>query len=557
MKDTCHQAHKDGVYAFQHLASLFCDVLQQLHEAVARALPSDGEEAPECTVVNDAAAPVMVLACDVSSLAAAPAVVACFSAFASFSRQQCLETDLIKLFASLKRFGQGAGGGDLLPACKQIVAQLTEDGAGALDAVFPEPVSRVDSREISAAAEEPGRLDDAEERVGDASDDAGGSCGSPLAATPPPALHGASPLLGADSDSFAPLLPTFSLTPQHHPALLSPLALQSSFAYDPYRSQEFTDYRSMEIEPVHGDVDSAFAEVVSGLNSSTAKLVKRAQDRHRLRQAGRAGDDELLDTAEGEDGEAHALAPAAAARAPPSFSHVSEAETLAANKNIVDRLASIESMLTRLTAAGGYSVVGPNSHSGQQNVGGDVRHDVAPGAGTNLLSQNSSGAPLLSDASQHGSAAASQGSEHPAHVADAYLLSPRSYDSTGTPLLSARSNLSDAILLQRPQAERGYSATAAQAAAKYLKNVTSGRAPDSATAVSHPTPIVSSVLPGEKASVPLSDADGITHAAAVGSTPHYSNVPANRESVQNAMRALSGLFFPASSVVIVDLIGRM
>ena len=537
MKDSCLQAHKDGVYAFQHLTSLFYNVLQQLQEAVARALQSDGEESLECTVVNDAAAPVMVLACDISSLAAAPSVVACFSAFASFSRKQCLETDLMKLFASLKRFGQGAGGGDLLPACKQIVAQLTDDGAGALDAVFPE--QDVDSHELSAAAEEPGHHDDDGERVGDADDDAGGSCGSPLAATPPPALHGASPLLGGDFGSFAPLLPAFSLTPQQHPALLSPLALQSSFAYDPFRSQDLTDYRSMEIGPVHNDVDSVFDEVVTGLNSSTAKLVKRAQDRHRLRQTGRAGDDELLDEAERDGGEAHALAPAAASRAPSSFVHVNEAETLAANKNIVERLASIESMLTKLTAAGGYSVVGPNAYSGQQNVGDDARHDDARGT--------SSGAGLLSALSQHGSTAASQGSEHPGHVADTYVLSSRSFDGGDTPLLSARSDLSDATLLQRtasnPQAGRGNTATAAQAAAKYLKNVTSGSAPDSATAVPLPMPIGSSLLPGEKAALLPSDTDSNPQPAAVGPSAQYSNVPANRDSMQNAMRALSGSCF--------------
>ncbi len=541
MKDDCHQAHNDGVYVFQRLVPLFFNVLHQLQETVLSALQLHGEEALDCTAVNDAAAPVMVLACDISSLAAAPSVVACFSAFAAFSRQQCLETDLIKLFASLKRFGKGAGGGDLLPACKQIVAQLSDDSVGALDAVFPEHVSQVDPYDASAAAEEPARHDDDHisenelnldgERIGDADDDAVGSCGSPLAATPPPALHGASPLLGGEFDSFAPILSTFSHTPQHHPAL-SPLVLQSSFAHDSFRFQDVADHGSVNFgssafEHMHDNVDSVFADVVSGLNSSTANIVKRAQERFRSRQAGRADDEGLLGAYEREDEEAHVLAPASSLllQSPSSFSHVTEAEASAANKNIVERLASIESMLTKLTAAGGRFVAGPNTDSGQYNFGDDDDGHVA---GADLISSRSynSSAPLLS--------ALRQGSEHSRTVAETHVLSPRSFDSNGTSLLSARSNISDAVQLttSNAQALRGTTATAAEAAAKYLKNVSSTSATNGTTADFLPTITVHSQLPGE-----TSDTVGNT----VGPSTLHLNVPANRDSMQNAMRVLSGL----------------
>ena len=135
-----------------HLVPLFLHVLQQLHVTMAYALNIQGDEADDCTALNDAAAPVIMWACDVSCLASAPAVAACFSTFASFSRQRCLETDIVIMFASLKRFGQGACGGELLSVCKDIAAKLTDDGVETADVVFPEMDAAVDTVEYDETA---------------------------------------------------------------------------------------------------------------------------------------------------------------------------------------------------------------------------------------------------------------------------------------------------------------------------------------------------------------------------------------------------------------------
>jgi hypothetical protein len=142
----------------KHLILLFLNVLQQLQVTVSYALNLHGDEAVECTALNDAAAPIIAWACDISSLASAPAVAACFLAFASFSRQRCLDSDLVVLFASLKRFGTGAGSGELINICKEIAAKLTDDRSATADAVFPATVSHFGSDDRHDEVEHPGAL---------------------------------------------------------------------------------------------------------------------------------------------------------------------------------------------------------------------------------------------------------------------------------------------------------------------------------------------------------------------------------------------------------------
>jgi hypothetical protein len=542
MKESCRVAHTEGVYTLKHLIPLFLNVLQQLQVTVSYALNLHGDEAVECASLNDAAAPVMAWACDISSLASAPAVAACFHAFASFSRQRCLDTDLVVLFASLKRFGTGTGSGELLNICKEIAAKLTDDGSGTADAVFPATISHFGTDDRREEAEDPERYDAAgsleseidldNELVGVAENEECGSNGcSPLAATPPAALHGASPLLGEDADRQLPPFSNFAPTVPLYASHPSPLYLNASYdgVYQNYNSGTF-DSLGPEINrsvmyngPPQLNVDSAFTEVVSGLNSATAQAVKRAQHRHRARRDGRLEDGELEVTHESDDVEGHSYVPSAPPShsvGPPSLTFMSEtatAETLAANRFFAERLASIESMLYRLTASHGQFLVDQNAESVLQKS-----HDHTP-----ALSARS-------------------------HPSSAHVGSPRLSD-VGSPLLSARSQQTSfaemshgvhqsAQEFSKPKPNRGNTAnTAAQAAAKYLK---SAAASNAVTANSEAAPVtIFSMLPGARNSAPLAlsvvDSQPVDDVA----SKHSANMPVNRDSLEKAMQAMSGPLF--------------
>jgi hypothetical protein len=529
MKDACAQAQKDGSYTFRHLIPVFFNVLQQLQATVAFALQLGGDEGVDvCTALNDAAAPVMAWACDVASLAHAPAAAACFSAFASFSRRQCLDTDIIQLFASLKRFGEAAGNGELLPICKEIAEQLTDDDIGAASSLFPEQVSPDDSEDRGADADgsEAAKPSNVEseftyELTAEDGEDGYGS-GSPLAATPPAALHGASPLMVGDAYEDAPLA-MFSRASPQYAARPAPLMQKSSGFFQNYDSLEFDDvnYHSVlaQGDDAHADVDSAFVEVVSGLNSATAQAVKRAQNRHKARRAGRNEEDSSLEPFESVDADGFSQKPA-------SLRYESEAaaeETVVFNKDIVDRLANIELMLSKFIAAKGDAAVGPSAMSVHQVLEGLLNRGDSVAPNTPLLSARS-----------HLSAAANspRHSVHSQHSAAVSALpSARSLqDSVAS--MSQDMNIVDVKASARSSvsARGNISYAAAEAAAKYLKNTHQ----NTSTASEHPL----SARAAAANAMPPAD----RNSSSLEPRRQSVNVSVNRESLQKAMQALTGVF---------------
>ncbi len=544
MKDSCAKAHAEGVYTLHHLVPLFLHVLQQLHVTMAYALNIQGDEADDCTALNDAAAPVMVWACDVSSLASAPAVAACFFAFASFSRQRCLDTDIVSMFASLKRFGQGAGGGELLSVCKDIAAKLTDDGIETADVVFPTMDAAVDSDERDDTASDPERQDAGDnlqaelnidyEPNGAADDEEfGDSGGSPLAATPPAALHGASPLIGEDDQHHYQPLSNFVHTVPLHAMQPLPLFAQSSPGiYPSYSVATFGDVQSLPViyaQTPDVNVDSAFTEVVSGLNSATAQLVKRAQHRHRQRQAGVFQDDGYQEADESGEVEGQFHIPPALqshSRGPASFTFMSEAaaeESLAANKAIVERLSSIESMLSKLATSNHQISVAPDAESLAQNSAESHAQNLN---GFEHDGDSGMSSPPLSERSHH------------SNIASA--------------LPEVQHTVRDSL---KPSKSKNTSNAAAEAAAKYLK---SAAAVPAAPVVSEPS------VPDDTATMlnlrqietkslhvatPASDSKSVPE---VKST-HAATVPVNRESLQKAMHAMSGNSSPPAFISIAQV----
>ena len=572
MKDTCAQAHKDGSYTLMDLWTQFLNLLQQLQVTVAYALQLQGEAAADIEALNDAAAPVMAWACDASSLACAPAVAACFSAFASFSRQQCLDTDIINLLASLKRFGEGVGGGDLMPLCMEIAGKLTGGGDETVEAVFPSAaIETVDEVFPSAAALVHVQVDNGTAAAADAHDyDAGGGLedttlnldgepmeagvddysdgvGSPLAATPPPALQGASPLGGTGGEDAVPLPLTFSnafvyAAPQHAQRPVS-LLLQTQVT-----SASFPSYDTMDFGDVHEgssvgrraefpeevprvDVDSFFMGVVSGLDSATEKLVKRAQERFKARKGGRTEEDAAPLLFENEEGDGyhsmHASAPPSQVHAAPSsFMYMSDAaadEALASNKVIAERLANIELMLAKLAAASDQIVPEKSSDSAQYN-----RHDQQEWQPRQQQHQQQQ----------------QQQPEDGISAMRSPLLTASSLQSNVADMMRDIQSLSD-VAPAKPKAGRGGSnKSAAEAAAKYLHAASAADAAVAAlvpampsfaaetTAAGHPDP--SDVLPARK------QIDS-TPAAATPVQPHASSPSMDRLSLEKAMHALSGL----------------
>jgi hypothetical protein len=541
LKDSCTKAHAEGVYTLHHLVPLFLHVLQQLHVTMAYALNIQGDEADDCTALNDAAAPVMVWACDVSSLASAPAVAACFSAFASFSRQRCLDTDIVSMFASLKRFGQGAGGGELLSVCKDIAAKLTDDGVETADVVFPEMDAAVDTDEHDETASHPEGYDagdnlqaelnmDYEANGADDDEEFGDSGGSPLAATPPAALHGASPLIGEDDQHHFQPLSSFVHTAPLHAMQPLPLFAQSSPDFYPsYSAAAFGDVGGQSASGIYAEtpnvnVDSAFIEVVSGLNSSTAQLVKRAQQRHRQRQSGMLQDDTSLEADEsGEvEGQFHIpSAPQSHSRGPASFTFMSEAaaeEALAANKAIVERLASIESMLSKIANSNRQTSVVPDAESLVQNSTESHAHYL-------------------------------YGLEHDGDSGiSSPPLSERSHQSNIPSMLNeVRHIVTDSLM---PNKSKNTSSAAAEAAAKYLKSaaavtaapvVSEPSAPDDTTTMLNLRKIETKSL---QAAAPSSDSKSGQEAK----SRHSATVPVNRESLEKAMHAMSGNSHPPAFI---------
>jgi hypothetical protein len=547
LKDSCSKAHAEGVYTLHHLVPLFLHVLQQLHVTVAYTLNIQGDEADDCTALNDAAAPVMAWACDVSSLASAPAVAACFFAFASFSRQRCLDTDIVSMFASLKRFGQGAGGGELLSVCKDIAAKLTDDGVETVDVVFPkmdavmdavhsDSVSHPESHDAgdSLQAElnidyEPGAADDEE---------FGGSGGSPLAATPPSALHGASPLIGEDDQQHYQPLSNFVHTVPLHAMQPLPLFAQSPPGiYPSYSVAAFGGVQSLPgvyAETPDVNVDSAFTEVVTGLNSSTAQLVKRAQHRRRQRQAGVFQDDASHEANESGEVEGQFHIPHALqshSRGPASFTFMSETaaeEALAANKAIVERLASIESMLSKLATSNRQISVAQDAESLVQNSA-----EFLPQNSAEFLVQNLHGFEHDGDS----------GMSSPP-------LSERSHQSNiASTLPEVQRTVRDSL---KPNKSKNTSNAAAEAAARYLK---SAAAASAAPVVSEPS------VPDDTATMlnlrqietkslhvatPTSDSKSVPGVKRTNS----ATVHVNRESLQKAMHAISGNYYAAAFIPI-------
>jgi hypothetical protein len=462
------------------------------------------------------------------SLAHAPAVAACFSAFAAFSRRQCLDTDLISLFSSLKRFGEGAGSGELLPLCKEIAEQLTDDDVAASSSLFPEHDDGVESDSDHSAAAAPS---DFEHEVdlrsaslagdGHENEDFDGGCGSPLAATPPAELRGASPLAFGDADDTAQMS-VFSRAVPLQAVRPLPLLQQTQVFVQNYDSLDFDDveYPSVESVAASVNIDSVFADVVSGLNAATAHAVKRAQERHKARRGDRNEQESPLEPFEGQDG----------VEKPASMKIVNDVadEAIAANKTIVDRLASIEYMLSKfISANGSVNAFAPSAASVRSAVDAIMRQDENA---TPLLSARShqsvaAGTPVLS--AQRSAAAMSPRqsltSQHSAGVSP--LLSARSHPSNMT--ASAQDDASAFTAASKPTAGRG-NVTAAQAAATYLKSVKNNN-----NAVSGPSlPAIftapeSSVRNSQRLSLSLDARQSL-------------NAPVNRESLQRAMHAMSG-----------------
>jgi hypothetical protein len=553
MKRSCAESQKDGSYTYRHLIPVFYNVLQTLQVPLARlfktkisppihvlqvtvayALQLSGEEGVDvCTALTDAAAPVMAWACDVSSLAHAPAVTACFSAFASFSRRQCLDTDLINLFSSLKRFGEGAGSGELLPVCKEIAEQLTSDDISASTTLFPDQEPVVDDAVDSAAAA-PNELPppnelmlDGEIPVSAGNGDDFDGVGSPLAATPPAELHGASPLVFGDADETAPMSLFSSAYPQHAVRPL-PLLQQSSSFVQNYDSLDFDDmnYRSSTPPSDHVNVDSVFAEVVSGLHSSTAQAVKRAQQRHKARRAGRNEHDLSLESFEGENGEA---LPQTAASV--KVLDRATVEDNVAGQTIVDRLANIESMLSRFICANGsVDAFAPSAASVRSAVEVFLRQDEHANP---LLSARShlsaaAGDPAFSAERSAAAISPSQSlySQHSAIVSP--LLSARSQQSIVAGLPHDESSVYSSV--QKQKVGRG-NVTAAEAAAKYLKSSKN----DSASLLDSSLPAIDTATRNAP-NVSNSERNSMS----LDPRRQSANLPVNRDSVQKALRAMTG-----------------
>jgi hypothetical protein len=194
------------------------------------------------------------------------------------------------------------------------------------------------------------------------------------------------------------------------------------------------------------------------------------------------------------------------------MSEAATAETLAANRFFAERLASIESMLYRLTASHGQVLVDQNAESVLQKS-----HDHTP-----ALSARS-------------------------HPSSAHVGSP-SLSDVGSPPLSARSHQSNFAVMphgvhqsaqefSKPKPNRGNTANAAaHAAAKYLKGASASNA---VTADSEAAPVtLFSLLPGARNSAPLVvDSQPVDDVA----SKHSANTPVNRDSLEKAMQAMSGL----------------
>jgi hypothetical protein len=317
-----------------------------------------------------------------------------------------------------------------------------------------------------------------------------------------------------------------------------PLFAQSSPDFYPsYSAAAFGDVVNQSPSGIYAEtpnvnVDSAFIEVVSGLNSSTAQLVKRAQQRHRQRQSGMLQDDTSLEADEsGEvEGQFHIpSAPQSHSRGPGSFTFMSEAaaeEALAANKALVERLASIESMLSKIANSNRQTSVVPDVESHAQNSTESLVHNSTESHAHFLY-----------------------GFEHDG---DSGIISPplseRSHQSNIASMLNeVHRTVADSLT---PNKSKNTSSAAVEAAAKYLKSaaavtaapvVSEPSAPDDTTTKLNLQQIETKSL---HAATPSLDSKSGQEAKSRNS----ATVPVNRESLEKVMHAMSGNSYPPAFI---------
>jgi hypothetical protein len=262
-------------------------------------------------------------------------------------------------------------------------------------------------------------------------------------------------------------------------------------------------------------VDSPFSDVVIGLNSATAKLVQRAHDRLNARRAGRSDYDSSPPPHEGKERhiiEHSALLPRSEVCSSTSISDAAAEDNLIANKAIVERLASIEIMLSKLAAASERS-------SGNQALQ-HSQQSVQPASGVDFPS------PRLSVSSQP-----SVTDFIPSHMSLA--------QDSGNSVLNAMQMFSQTAA-SAVSSERIISSTdAADAASKYLKTASSAA---QASSISPPFPFTFPATAPEQRSVASIDDD--SNSAAEQLARGSDAAPVNRQSLEKAMRAIAGSFSP-------------